>query len=129
MSHPRVTFIVTPDDMAEIGQRCEIRASYGALARRTARSIIECLPPVGWVRLYDASIDGNICYAFMVGARNTPPDQVSSVLIDQLGGLFKQVPQQFLQGEEHWIWYNGSRKLIIGDIILTRRRDVVTEYE
>ncbi|KAG9091865.1 hypothetical protein FRC06_000350 [Ceratobasidium sp. 370] len=99
------------------------------LARKTAKLIIKSLPPVGWVRLHDATIDGKACYAFMLGKRNTPPERVSPIISEQLCELFEREPQPFIPGEEQDCWSCDDQKLVLGEIILTRRRDKITEYE
>ncbi|KAG8739772.1 hypothetical protein FRC10_005197, partial [Ceratobasidium sp. 414] len=99
MSSPRVTFVVTADEMVKIGRDHNVECLFeddSALARETAREIIEALPPVGWVRLHDALIDGRKCYAFMLG-RKSSPNRVSSILVNQLQGLFGGELQWFVQ--------------------------------
>ncbi|KAG8696613.1 hypothetical protein FRC08_007035 [Ceratobasidium sp. 394] len=132
MSVARLAFIITTEEMVQIGRDNKVYALFAYedyLARITAKRIIECLPPAGWVRLHDATIDGKACYAFMMGKRNTPPERVSPIMIEQLSGLFGRKPQQLIQGSEKGCWTCGNQNLVLEDIILTRRRDKITEYE
>ncbi|KAG8692323.1 hypothetical protein FRC08_009855 [Ceratobasidium sp. 394] len=121
MSAARLAFIVTTEDMVEIGQDNKVYSLFAYedyLARITAKRIIECLPPFGWVRLHDATIDRAPCYAFMMGKRNTPPERVSPIMIEQLRGLFGEEPEVFVRGEEKDCWFCSDRKLVLEDVIL-----------
>ncbi|QRV95006.1 hypothetical protein RhiJN_23024 [Ceratobasidium sp. AG-Ba] len=121
MSGLRYIFVITVEDMYENGIAFNIDTrKWGlvSLARQTARRIMELLPPIGYVRLYDAYIDNQACYVFMIGARKTPLEDVSTIMIRQFTELFEREPEKFVQGDERKTWCCGTRKLVLDDCIL-----------
>ncbi|KAG8742149.1 hypothetical protein FRC10_001957 [Ceratobasidium sp. 414] len=121
MSVARLAFIITTEEMVKTGQDNKVDAICADdefLARLTAKRIIEYLLPVGWIRLHDATIDGKPCYAFMLGKRNTPPERVSPITVEELSGLFGRGPQRLIQGDEKGHWSCGDQSLVLEDIIL-----------
>ncbi|KAG9076312.1 hypothetical protein FS749_011926, partial [Ceratobasidium sp. UAMH 11750] len=120
MSTVRLVFVITTEEMFNIGLDNNVPYLIDCedyLARKTAKLIIESLPPVGWIRLRDASINGKACYAFILGASNTPPERVPPIIIEQLSGLFKRKPQEFIPGNERDCWFCGDQKLVLDEII------------
>ncbi|QRV95004.1 hypothetical protein RhiJN_23022 [Ceratobasidium sp. AG-Ba] len=129
MSGLRYILVVPIEEMYELGISFKIGTREWdllSLARQTARRIMELLPPIGYVRLYDAYIGDKICYVFMIGARKTPLEEVSPIMVRQFTELFEREPEKFVQGDEPKTWCCGARKIVLVACILCVSLVIVT---
>ncbi|QRV95008.1 hypothetical protein RhiJN_23026 [Ceratobasidium sp. AG-Ba] len=98
MAYTRAVFVVPIDEMASVGLEYQLYPypeQTVMVAYTAAQLIMEGLPPIGYVRVYDAVIDGKACYADFIGARNTPLDRISSITVQQFYNLFERNPEEY----------------------------------
>ncbi|QRW09279.1 hypothetical protein RhiLY_08278 [Ceratobasidium sp. AG-Ba] len=124
IAYTRTIFVASVDEMARVGLEYRLYPSPEQtimVAYTAAQLIIEGLPPIGYVRVYDAVIDGKACYAYFIGDRNTPLYRISSITVQQFYNLFEPNPEEYTQGDDRWNWRCGSKKLRLICKIMTRR--------
>ncbi|QRV95030.1 hypothetical protein RhiJN_23048 [Ceratobasidium sp. AG-Ba] len=130
MAYTRAVFVVPIHDMARVGLEYQLYPypkQTVMLAYTAAQRIMEGLPPIGYVRVYDAVIDSKACYAYFIGARNTPLDRISSITVQQFYNLFERNPEEYTQGDDRWNWHCGSKKLRLICKMMTRRGHRLTD--
>ncbi|QRW09272.1 hypothetical protein RhiLY_08271 [Ceratobasidium sp. AG-Ba] len=130
MASTRLVFIIRTDEMVRIGLQYKLHPypdQTALVASESARKIMQGLPPIGYVSLYNAVIDDKRCYAYFIGASNTPLNRVNPDLIEEFHGTFNREPEEFTQGHDRWNWHCGSQKLRLVGKIMTRRGRKLTE--
>ncbi|QRV94997.1 hypothetical protein RhiJN_23015 [Ceratobasidium sp. AG-Ba] len=130
MASARLVFIIPSDEMVQIGLQYKLHPypeQTALVASESARKIMQGLPPIGYVSLYVGVMDEKICYAYFIGASNTPLDRINPDMVEEFYGTFNRKPEVFIQGDDRWNWHCGSQKIRLVGKIMTRRGHKLSE--